>query len=454
MAVSLRASKQRLKTDVELARKLKGWAKTEEAWWQLACTSQATLKRFWRGVPIQKDSFIEICKVVGIENWEEIVDNNPAQASYTEFSVYDDNWVGRETLIDELSNKVQGDCRVLILVGITGIGKTALAERLVEELRGDWIEHRENFEDENKASDFASVARRWLEEWGEKVPPDEGKAEQLQQWLVKRLRSHRYLVLMDSLEELLAGNKETGWGNFTDDWWAKFFMSLLSESSCPSRLILTSQDFPVKLKQECSRYKKFWHCRPLKGLEIFEQVALFQKSELNDDLESPYSPLRQIGEVYDGHPLALRVIVGEIAESFQGNVRAYWKKYGNEIEEVKTALESARIEGKVEGKEDRWELDRYTHELENQVKVRLDKTFARLENDVKDAYFLLCTASVYRCEVPESFWLSHLEYRGYDLQRCEDALQALRVKWKPGKLLTKYFLFASLLLQMKNYTSS
>ncbi|HEY9829697.1 MAG TPA: phosphorylase, partial [Stenomitos sp.] len=83
----------------------------------------------------------------------------------------------------------------------------------------------------------------------------------------------------------------------------------------------------------------------------------------------------------------------------------------------------------VEGKEDRWQLERYTHELENQVKVRLDKTFARLEKDVKDAYFLLCTASVYRCEVPESWWLSHLEYRGYDKHRCEDALQALRDRY-------------------------
>lgn len=396
----------------------------------------STVSNFINSKPVYVSTFEQICEKLNLDKREitksiqlEDVECSEQPPPLMNFFVYDGVWVGRETLIQQLSDKVRSSCRVLLLVGITGIGKTALAERVVEELRGDWTEHRENFEDENKASDFASVARRWLEEWGEKVPPDECKPEQLLQRLVKRLRSHRYLVLMDSLEELLAGSKETGWGNFTDDWWAKFFMNLLGESSCQSRLILTSQDFPVKLKQECSRYKKFWHCQPLKGLELSEQVALFQKAELNDDLESPYSPLRQIGEVYDGHPLALRVIVGEIAESFQGNVRAYWKKYGNEIEDVKNALDSARNEGIVEGKEDRWELDRYTHELENQVKGRLDKTFIRLEKDVKDAYFLLCTASVYRCEVPESFWLSHLEYRGYDKQRCEDALQALRDRY-------------------------
>jgi hypothetical protein len=128
------------------------------------------------------------------------------------FFVYDDAWVGRESLIQQLSDRVHSSCRVLLLVGITGIGKTALAERVVEELRGDWREHRDNFEDERKASDFASVALQWLEKWGETVLNEERKPEQLLRRLVKRLRENRYLILMDSLEYLLTGNEEDGWG--------------------------------------------------------------------------------------------------------------------------------------------------------------------------------------------------------------------------------------------------
>jgi hypothetical protein len=249
MAVTLRASKQGLKV-VDIERRKKGWEATATSWYGAAHTSEATLKRFRQGKPIQQEVFIALCKAVGIDNWEEIVDNTPTQAtaSYMEFSVYDDEWVGRETLIQQLSNRVQSSCRVLLLVGITGIGKTALAERIVEELRGNWTEHRDNFEDEKKASDFPSVALQWLEKWGQTVPNEERKPEQLIRLLVKRLRENRYLILMDSLEYLLTGNEEDGWGDFADELWGKFFVSFLAESDSQSRLILTSQDLPTKFE--------------------------------------------------------------------------------------------------------------------------------------------------------------------------------------------------------------
>ena len=430
MAVTLRASKAGL-VIVDRERRKKGWQAAATSWCDTAKTSEATLKRFRRRIPIQQDVFIAICKAVGIKNWEEIVDNSPTQqpASYIDFSVYDDAWVGRETLIQQLSGKVHSSCRILLLLGITGVGKTALAERIVEELRGDWREHRDNFEDENKASDFASVALQWLEKWGETVSNEERKPEQLLKRLVKRLRENRYLILMDSLEYLLTGNEEDGWGDFADEWWGKFFVSLLAESSCQSRFILTSQDLPIKFETECDRYQNLWYCQLLKGLEVPEQVALFQKAELDGDLELPHSPLRVIGEVYDGHPLALRTIAGEIKGSYGGKVRAYWKENSRYIEEVKEAIDEARNQGIVKGDEDRWQLASYTKVLRRKVKERIEKTFERLKNDVYDAYVLLCTASIYRCEVKEKWWLINLEDEDYSEEQQKDAMRTLRERY-------------------------
>lgn len=73
MAATLKASTTGLDL-VDKARRKKGWAKAEQAWAGLACTSTATLKRFWAGVTIRSDTFQAICKAVGIEDWEAIVE--------------------------------------------------------------------------------------------------------------------------------------------------------------------------------------------------------------------------------------------------------------------------------------------------------------------------------------------------------------------------------------------
>jgi hypothetical protein len=73
MASSLRATAAGLAC-IDQARQRKGWTKTwTAAWWESAYTSQATLRRFWRGLAIQRETFIAICEAVGV-NWETIAD--------------------------------------------------------------------------------------------------------------------------------------------------------------------------------------------------------------------------------------------------------------------------------------------------------------------------------------------------------------------------------------------
>ena len=210
--------------------------------------SLSTVKSFLNGRAIDYLNFVELVERLGLD-WQEIfhINENNQQATIPDnFFAYDASWVGRDKLIAELSQKLHNSFRLLLILGLTGIGKTALAERLAIELRdliqGDWDKKllRVNFDNEDKVTDFASIATRWLESLGEQLSPAEKKPELLLNRLIKRLQDNTYLVLIDSMERLLTENEDGSWGDFSDQYWSRFFLGLLSAESCQSKLIATS----------------------------------------------------------------------------------------------------------------------------------------------------------------------------------------------------------------------
>ncbi|MDJ0595761.1 MAG: AAA-like domain-containing protein [Pleurocapsa sp. MO_226.B13] len=86
MADSVRASQQGLEI-VDRARYRKRWKKQVTVqWWEIAHTSQATLKRFWQRKPIDRQAFIAICNAVGVD-WEEIVERNETSELQTKEAI-------------------------------------------------------------------------------------------------------------------------------------------------------------------------------------------------------------------------------------------------------------------------------------------------------------------------------------------------------------------------------
>ena len=346
------------------------------------------------------------------QDWEKIVAHNANQLTTTLVpgSAYtEETWVGREELIDQLNQRLRSLCRVLVITGIPGIGKTALAERLARELLGDWSEYRRvEFDYDNQMPDFTSIADYLLTQLNEVVTADDRREpERLLNRLLQKLRENRYLVQMDSLEVLLEGKEDekTARNDFQDEWWLKFFQRLLAGQDCQSRLILTSQDLPTQFLEFKNR--DFWTEKPLSGLKEVERFKLFQKLFRRDGKEvEPESEaagyLERISKVYEGHPLVLRVIAGEIlSRRFQGNVVAYWRKYRQEFEEIEQAI---RKRGQDEALQD-FSLASYNQELQRQVNKKVKDALERLGQDVPVAYKLLCRSSVYRRPVPEKFWL-------------------------------------------------
>jgi len=99
---------------------------------------------------------------------------------------------------------------------------------------------------------------------------------------------------------------------------------------------------------------------------------------------------------------------------------------------VETALAEAE-RGIIVGEKDEWELHKLTREVREQVnKNRLRDVFNRLEKQVRDAYVLICAASVYRVPVQQEGWLmlltnfvKRLENQTCSKERQEKALDEL-----------------------------
>jgi NACHT domain len=346
------------------------------------------------------------------------------------FNTPDYQIVGREKLISILIAKLQADCRILLLTGITGIGKTFFADRLAVKLQGSFPEslifnfdHYQNRFDNSQNIDFASISAQMLTGWGEILTPDERKDTQLLfNWVVTCLENNPCLLVIDSLEFIL--NPDS---NFKDEYWKKFFAYLLSTNCCQSRIIITSQDLPRELAIIGSRYPTCWHCQLLEGFTNTEQLEFFTQAGLDVSTDSDnLTYLKRIVAAYEGHPLALRVITGEIiSKPFDGNIVAYWKKYGHEVQKV----EKIQQESKTNSFDDVFKLDRYSRHLEKDIRERIEITFKRLANDVPNAYLMLLLASVYYEPIPEKFYLNTLETLGLDKEERSTVLNTLHDRY-------------------------
>lgn len=425
--------------------------------------SLSTVKNFLGGKPVDYLNFVEFCEKLGLD-WQEICekdsqdeqivkrDRNNSPIPCTAYK--EETWVGREAEIRELSEKLRKECRILIITGITGQGKTALAERLASvELGEEWQRLPAVNFDDGVSRDFVGAADVLLTRLGETVTPQErSQPDFLLNRLVQKLRTNRYLVQIDSVEVLLQKGDENPVRNeFEDGRWWEFFQQLLAGGECQSRLILTSQHLPTQFS---SRYKNFWQRKALSGLSETEQLQLF--SNLFEEEDPPLSPftrgeklnlktpltrsresefeaplvkggwgdlfingeinpdseaagyLLQMGNTYEGHPLLIEVLAGEILEHpYNGNVVAYWRKHQQEFAEIAPA--------------------RNSEELERNVKDRVRETLKRLEKDVPYAYTLLLRSSVYRLPVTEDFWLAMLE--GLSDEEKNSALGTLKYRF-------------------------
>ncbi|MFM2062446.1 MAG: hypothetical protein RLZZ507_2116 [Cyanobacteriota bacterium] len=137
---------------VDLARRKKGWTTKEIKWYRYANCSDSTLVRFQHGERVEQETFVALCKAVGIENWEDIVDKTPVARKKNQESENEqpkeipfqplpaiiasklEGFVGREYVFSAISEFINSKPNgYFTITADPGMGKSAILAKYVQD---------------------------------------------------------------------------------------------------------------------------------------------------------------------------------------------------------------------------------------------------------------------------------------------------------------------------------
>src|SRR6266852_1620240 len=221
---------------------------------------------------------------------------------------------GREPELATLSRwVVEEGCRLVSVLGMGGMGKSALVVRAMQQLAVHFAVVL--FRSLRDAPDCSALLDDCLSVLSPEplgVVPQ--SLERRLSLLLEELRNKRVLLVLDNLEVLLEegdvlGRLRPGFEAYGH------LLRQVAQTAHQSCLLLTSREKPAALRAlEGSRTPV--RSLPLSGLEATACEQLLAEHEVTG---SPQERAR-LGEIYDGNPLALNIVAETIADLFGGQI--------------------------------------------------------------------------------------------------------------------------------------
>ncbi|AFY54200.1 WD40 repeat-containing protein [Rivularia sp. PCC 7116] len=212
-------------------------------------------------------------------------------------------------------------CRMVAILGIGGIGKTALSVKFIEQIK-------ENFEyviwrSLQEAPPVEAVLNNLIQflsdEQITEVDLPESLRDRVSQ-LINYLRQHRCLLVLDNMESVLRSGSRAGLYREGYEGYGELIRRV-GETVHQSCLMLTSREKP---KEVASLKGKFLPVRSLSlnGLKTVEGREIFKVKGLSET----DGECIKIIERYVGNPLALKIVATTIQDVFDGNISEFFKQ--------------------------------------------------------------------------------------------------------------------------------
>ena len=224
------------------------------------------------------------------------------------------SFYGREEELALLSGWVgEARCRVVSVLGLGGIGKSALAVTVMHRVARQFeVVIWRSLRDAPKCSALLEECLQVLAP--QRLQDLEGSLEERLRLLLEQLRARRVLLVLDNLETLLEEGEGMGRMRAGFEGYARL-LQRIGETAHQSCLLLTSREKPADLVPlEGSRSPV--RALRLAGLDGRAGALLLAEKEVVGSLHDR----ERLVEVYKGNPLALKIVAQTIVELFGGEM--------------------------------------------------------------------------------------------------------------------------------------
>lgn len=226
-------------------------------------------------------------------------------------------FLGRTNELDTLKQWIlQDKCRLVAILGMGGIGKTALVAKLAEQIQTQfefliWRSLR-------NAPPVETILAEIVQFLSKQREPDLSKTLDCRICqLMYYLRSAPCLLILDNVESVLqSGNCGGRYREGCEDYGQLF--RIVGEASHSSCLVLTSREKPRGLAYQEGKSLPV-RCKYMGGLqEIEAREILMTKGIFGWEEE-----WKKLSHFYAGNPLLLKIVATAIQDLFEGNISEF-----------------------------------------------------------------------------------------------------------------------------------